>query len=83
MQESGAEAGADEEEAAAESSEEAVQRVLSGAVAVLVFRQAISELPKTVAVRRKFLEVLEPFSFPGVDAIAEVHIPASGPCEYT
>jgi U3 small nucleolar RNA-associated protein 6 len=64
--------GKEADEATPQGSEEAVQRVLSGAVAVLVFRQAASELPKTVAVRRKFLDALTPFTFPGVEAVAEV-----------
>jgi hypothetical protein len=63
-----------QEENNAEESEEAVQQVLSGAVALLVLRQATSELPKTVATRRMFLDILKQFTFSGVESIAEVRI---------
>ena len=49
-----------------------MEKVLSGAVALVVFRGALAELPKQVATLVRFLDVLRPFSFPGVDAIAEV-----------
>ena len=52
--------------------EAAVEMVLSGAVALVVFRGALAELPKEVATLARFLDVLRPFSFPGTGAIAEV-----------
>ena len=55
-----------------EESEAAVKAVLSGAVATVVFRQAISELPKRVETRQKFLDILAPFTFPGISDVAQV-----------
>lgn len=52
--------------------EAAVQAVLSGRVAEIVFRSAVDALPCTVAVWRRFLDALQPFSFPGIASIAEV-----------
>ena len=53
-------------------SEAAVEKVLSGGVALLVFRGALAELPREVATLVRFLDVLRPFSFPGVSAVAQV-----------
>lgn len=50
-----------------------MQSVLNGSVALVVFKQAIAEVPKEAAVRRKFLDILSSFSFPGVAAIYEVN----------
>ena len=51
--------------------EAAAQAVLSGKVAEIVFRNAVDALPCTVAVRRRFLDALQPFSFPGIASIAQ------------
>ena len=59
-------------EATAEESEAAVRALLSGSVAILAFQQACKELPKSVSVISKFLEVLEPFNFSGTQKIADV-----------
>jgi hypothetical protein len=48
-----------------------MEAVLSGKVAELVFRSAVAALPRTVAVRRRFLPSLQPFSFPGVASVAQ------------
>lgn len=53
--------------------EAAVEKVLSGGVALLVLRGALAELPREVATLVRFLDVLRPFSFPGVGAVAQVH----------
>lgn len=55
-----------------EESEAAVQMVLNGAVATVVFKQATAELPKEAAIRKRFLDILSGFSFPGAASIAEV-----------
>lgn len=60
------------EGAAGEESEAAVQMVLNGAVATVVYKQATAELPKEVATRKRFLDILSEFSFPGVAPIYEV-----------
>jgi len=68
----GAEAGeAAEREGGGASEAEAMEAVLSGKVAELVFRSAVAALPRSVAVRRRFLTSLQPFSFPGVASVAE------------
>lgn len=64
-----AKAGGEDDTAKAEA---AVQAVLSGKVAEIVFRSAADALPCTVAVWRRFLDALQPFSFPGIASIAEV-----------
>ncbi|KAK9837160.1 hypothetical protein WJX81_007266 [Elliptochloris bilobata] len=64
----GAEGG---EDGAAEA-EAAVEAVLSGKVAEVVFRNAVAALPRAVAVRRRFLDTLQPFNFPGVASVAQV-----------
>lgn len=61
------EPGASEEDAQA-----AVKAVLSGSVAIVAFQQACKELPKRASVIARFLDVLEPFTFPGTDKIADV-----------
>ena len=50
----------------------AVGAVLSGSVAMVTFQQACKELPRSVSVVAKFLEVLEPFTFAGTQKIADV-----------
>jgi hypothetical protein len=70
------------EEEAAEGRQEsavAVARVLSGAVALVVFRGALAELPASVGLHTRFLDALQPFAFPGVAAIAEVTPTSSRP----
>ena len=62
-----------EPEASQEESDAAVKAVLSGTVAVVAFQQACKELPKKVSVYARFLDVLEPFTFPGTEKIAEVN----------
>lgn len=59
-------------DATAEEAEAAVRAVLSGSVAIVAFQQACKELPKSVSVIPKFLEILEPFTFPGTQKIADV-----------
>lgn len=61
-----------EAEASPEESEAAVRAVLSGSVAVVAFQQACKELPKKLSLCARFLEVLQPFTFPGTEKIAEV-----------
>lgn len=61
-----------EPEASQEESDAAVRAVLSGSVAVVAFQQACKELPRTVLVYARFLDVLEPFTFPGTEKVAEV-----------
>ncbi|EIE27370.1 hypothetical protein COCSUDRAFT_11398 [Coccomyxa subellipsoidea C-169] len=56
---------------AGEESEAAVQMVLNGAVATVVFKQATAELSKEAAIRKRFLDILSGFSFPGAASIAE------------
>ena len=58
--------------ATADESEAAVKAVLSGSVATLAFQQACKELPKSVSVISMFLKVLELFTFPGTQKIADV-----------
>lgn len=43
----------------------AVQAVLNGAVAAVVYRSAVKAVPQSVGFRRKFLDILQPFDFPG------------------
>ena len=62
-------------EASQEDSDAAVRAVLSGSVAIVAFHQACKELPGKVSVYARFLEVLEPFTFPGTGKIAEVEDP--------
>ena len=59
-------------DATAEEAEAAVRAVLSGSVAIVAFQQACKELPKSVSMISKFLEALEPFTFPGTQKIADV-----------
>ena len=61
-----------EAEASPEESDAAVRAVLNGSVALVAFKQACKELPKKVSLYARFLEVLEPFTFPGTEKIAEV-----------
>lgn len=64
--------GAEEEgEGGIDAAAAAVEAVLSGKVAEVVFRNAIAALPRTVAVRRRFLDVLQTFTFPGITSIAQ------------
>lgn len=46
--------------------------VLNGAIAMVVYKQATAELPKEVATRKRFLDILSEFSFPGVAPLYEV-----------
>ncbi|CAL8463055.1 g2589 [Coccomyxa elongata] len=59
------------EGAAGKESEAAVQMVLNGAIATVVYKQATAELPKEVATRKRFLDILSEFSFPGVAPLYE------------
>ena len=59
-------------DATAEEAEAAVRAVLSGSVAIVAFQQACKELPRSVSMISKFLEVLEPFTYPGTQEIADV-----------
>ena len=68
-----------EPEASQEESDAAVRAVLSGSVAVVAFQQACKELPKKVSVYARFLDVLEPFTFPGTEKIAEVNFASRNP----
>ena len=61
-----------EPEASQEESDAAVKAVLSGSVAIVAFQQACKELPSKVSVYARFLEVLEPFIFPGTEKVAQV-----------
>lgn len=54
------EEGAGGDEAAA-----AVAAVLNGAVALVVYKNAIAAFPGSVPFRAKFLEILAPLHFPG------------------
>ncbi len=49
-----------------------MQLVLQGAIATVVYKQATAELPKEVATRKMFLDILSQFSFAGVAPIYEV-----------
>ena len=49
-----------------EESEAAVKAVLTGAVAGIVFRQAVAALPTDLQMRQRMLQVLGDFSFPGI-----------------
>jgi hypothetical protein len=68
----GPEGGGEGEAPSGEESEAAVRMVLDGAVAMVVFKQAAAELPKEVAVRKRFLDILSGFTFPGAASINEV-----------
>ena len=70
-----------EPEASQEESDAAVKAVLSGSVAVVAFQQACKELPRKVSVYARFLEVLEPFTFPGTEKIAEVRTTVTLPTD--
>lgn len=59
-------------EASQEESDAAVKAVLSGSVAIVAFQQACKELPSKASIYARFLEVLEPFIFPGTEKVAQV-----------
>jgi len=65
-EEEGAGEGVSAEEAAHEASEAAVRAVLTGAVAHLVVKGAITAVPRSLALRQRLLRVVGTFSFPGV-----------------
>ena len=64
----------------AAKAEAAVQAVLSGKVAEIVFWSAVDALPCTVAVWGRFLDALQPFSFPGIASIAQVGYSKASVC---
>ncbi len=74
-------AGADgekaEEAAEGAQSEAALQAVLGGAIARVVYRNAVAAVPGNVAFRRRFLEALAPYSLPGGSSNQCVHLPSS------
>lgn len=52
-------------EAAADEAAAAVQSVLSGAVAGLVYRNALVAIPESLPFRAGFLDILRPYEFAG------------------
>jgi len=60
--------GGDGADAAA--SEAAMQAVLSGGVARIVFRGAVAAVPGDLQFQARFLAALEPFRFPGLPPAA-------------
>ncbi|GAB4819004.1 hypothetical protein N2152v2_006050 [Parachlorella kessleri] len=50
----------------------AVKAVLNGAVAAVVYRSAVKAVPGSVDFRRKFLDILRPFDFPGKAGLQEL-----------
>lgn len=50
----------------------AVQAVLNGAVAAVVYRSAVKAVPQSVGFRRKFLDILQPFDFPGKKSLEDL-----------
>ncbi len=64
----GADIAAAEEE---QQGEAAIQVVLSGAVAKVVYKSAIQAIPNSLAFRHSFLKLLAQFKFEGSDAIQQ------------
>lgn len=54
-----------------DSSAAAVQAVLSGAVAKVVFKSAVAAIPDSLSFRQSFLELLGQFKLDGVPAIRQ------------
>lgn len=61
-----------------DESEAAVKAVLMGAVAGIVFRQAIAALPADLQLRQRMLQVLGDFTFPGIKVREGIY---SGPLQ--
>lgn len=60
-----------DEDAASDESAAAVQAVLSGAVAKIVYKSAIEAVPRNLPFRMKLLQTLGPFDFPGISSLAD------------
>ena len=48
---------------------DAVDAVLRGCVASIVFRNAVAAVPRDVDFHRRFLDALAPFTFPGEEGV--------------
>ncbi len=54
-----------------QESDAAIKAVLTGAVARVVYRNAVAAVPGSTAFRRRLLDMLEPFDFPGAEGLRD------------
>lgn len=62
---------ATEEQAEALSAEDAINAVLTGAIAKVVYKTAIEAVPDSIDFRQSFLEILSKFKFEGVESLQQ------------
>lgn len=62
---------ATEEQTEAQSGEDAINAVLTGAIAKVVYKTGIEAVPDSIDFRQSFLEILSQFKFEGIESLQQ------------